>query len=77
MAQKKIVLELSIVEAQHLSAGVAIAQDAHKASVGRDNPALTRVDTKLDKALSAYRTAQNTKEVPEDAGDGEPAGDDD
>lgn len=75
MAQKKIVLELSIVEAQHLDLAIHVAQREHERDLGRPNPALTRVTAKLDKATRARQSAEETKEVPTDADAGEPAAD--
>ena len=75
MAQKKIVLELSIVEAQHLDLAVHAAQKEHERGIGRPNPALTRVTAKLDKAARARQSAEETKEVSTDADAGELAAD--
>lgn len=71
MAQKKIVLELSVVEAQHLDLAVHVAQREHERDLGRPNPALTRVTTKLDKATRARQSAEETEEVSEDADAGD------
>ena len=71
MAQKKIVLELSVVEAQHLDLAVHVAQREHERDLGRPNPALTRVTAKLDKATRARQGAEETEEVSEDADAGD------
>ena len=74
MAQKKIVLELSIVEAQHLDLAVQTVQKIQR-DLGRPNPALTRVTAKLDKATRARQNAEETEEVSTNADAGEPAAD--
>ena len=50
MAQKKIALELSNTEVQHLMTALEGEQADHERRLGRRNPALSRVQTKVAKA---------------------------
>ena len=75
MAQKKIKLELSVVEAGHLGVALNQVQDDHEGLFGRPNPAITRIQKKLDAAASAAEKAEDAKEVTSSGGDDEPAAD--
>lgn len=52
MAQKKIKLELTVAEAQHLRAAIHLGQTDHEDSHGRQNRQLTSVMKKLDAATT-------------------------
>lgn len=75
MAQKKIVLELSIVETEHLRGALDLAQINHQDEMNRPNPAITRVQAKLEKAVSASLAPEKKSKGAEDAGAAEPAAD--
>ena len=75
MAQKKIVLELSIVESEHLRGALGLAQINHEDQMKRPNPALTRVQAKLEKAVSASLAPEKKSKGAEDAGDEKPDAD--
>lgn len=53
MAQKKITLELSNTEVQHLMTSLEGEQADHERRLGRRNPALSRVQAKIAKAQAA------------------------
>lgn len=51
MARKKITLELTIVEAQHIQRVILDAQDKHHKDLGRLNRALTTLSAKVRRAI--------------------------
>ena len=54
MAQKKIDIALTIVEAQHLERAIADAQNMHVVTYDRKSAALNRAQNKLTKAIALY-----------------------
>lgn len=77
MAKNKIEIELSLTEARHVEAALAGEQADHQRRIGRANPALGRVQTKLTNAMTLAETAaaQPVEDKPnsEDSGDEETA----
>jgi hypothetical protein len=66
MAAKKIVVSFSPSEAAHVREAVRLADQTHKESLDRSNPALTRALKKIDDALSATESAEDvTEDTPE------------
>ena len=59
---KKVTIELTVVEADHLRAALSLAQDEHTDDFGRKNTALTRVQSKLEAAYTEAKREQSDDE---------------
>lgn len=66
MAQKKITVELTVVEAAHVIAALNVAREEHESNFKKKNPVLERVATKLIDSTSG--TDQKEEKDDEDPG---------